>query len=50
VTIHQRIDFAASMVDGRTAGEVNPRSRSADEIIDLWKYVDTQLRQYRRSH
>jgi chromosome partitioning protein len=49
VTIHQRIDFAASMVDGRTAGEVNPRSRSADEIIDLWKYVDTQLRQYRRS-
>jgi chromosome partitioning protein len=22
--IHQRIDFAASMVDGRTVGEVNP--------------------------
>jgi chromosome partitioning protein len=49
VIVHQRIDFAASMVDGHTAGEVNPRSRSADEIVNLWKYVDTQLRHSRRS-
>jgi chromosome partitioning protein len=48
VIVHQRIDFAASMVDGRTAGEVNPQSRLAAEIGDLWKYVDTQLRQYRQ--
>ena len=49
VIIHQRIDFAASMVDGRTAGEVNPRSRSAEEMANLWTYVDTQLHQPRRS-
>jgi chromosome partitioning protein len=44
VIVHQRIDFAASMVDGRTAGEVNPRSRSAEETTELWNYVHTQLR------
>jgi chromosome partitioning protein len=44
VTLHQRIDFAASMVDGRTVGELNPQSRSAVEVTDLWQYVVTQLR------
>jgi chromosome partitioning protein len=49
VIVHQRIDFAASMVDGRTVGEVNPRSRSAEEITSLCQYVHTQLRKQRRS-
>jgi chromosome partitioning protein len=49
VIVHQRIDFAGSMVDGRTVGEVTPPSRSADEIAQLWKYVFTQIRKYRRS-
>jgi cellulose biosynthesis protein BcsQ len=44
VTVHQRIDFAASMVDGRTVGEPNPGSRSADEVTSLWQYVLTLLR------
>jgi chromosome partitioning protein len=44
VTLHQRIDFAASMVDGRTVGELNPRWRSADEVTSLWQYVVTQIR------
>jgi chromosome partitioning protein len=44
VIVHQRIDFAASMTDGRTVGELNPRSRSAEEIIQLWNYVYTLLR------
>jgi chromosome partitioning protein len=44
VIVHQRIDFAGSMVDGRTAGEVNARSRSAEEVAGLWKYIKTQLR------
>jgi chromosome partitioning protein len=48
VIVHQRIDFAGSMVDGRTVGEVNPSSRSTGEVTQLWKYVDTQLRKYRR--
>jgi chromosome partitioning protein len=49
VIVHQRIDFAASMADGQTASEVNRQSRSADELTQLWKYGDTQLRQQRRS-
>jgi chromosome partitioning protein len=49
VLVHQRIDFAGSMVDGRTAGEVSASSRSADEITQLWKYVSTQLRKQGRS-
>lgn len=46
VTIHHRVDFAASMTDGRTVGEVTPGSRSAEEITTLWKYVFTQVRKY----
>jgi chromosome partitioning protein len=48
VIVHQRIDFAGSMVDGRTVGEVNPQSRSAQEITNLWKYIYTHIRKYRR--
>ncbi len=46
VTVHTRIDFAASMIDGRTVGELHPQSRSAQEVTSLWTYVNTQLRQY----
>ena len=45
-TIHQRVDFAASMVDGRTVSELAPESPSAREIALLWKYVLRQLRKY----
>ena len=45
VTVHQRIDFAASMVDGRTVGELHPGARSAAEVTSLWQYVVTCLRQ-----
>jgi chromosome partitioning protein len=44
VILHQRIDFATSMIDGRTVGELNPQSRSAQEIASLWYYVKSQLR------
>ena len=43
VTIHHRVDFAASMVDGRTVGEAVPKSISAKEIGDLWLYVQDRL-------
>ena len=43
VTIHHRVDFAAAMIDGRTAGEIRPESRSAEEISTLWKYMKGQL-------
>jgi len=44
VTVHQRVDFAASMIDGRSVGEVTPLCRSALEITELWAYVNTRLR------
>lgn len=43
VTIHHRVDFAAAMIDGRTAGEVRPDSKSAEEIATLWAYMKGQL-------
>ena len=43
VTIHHRVDFAASMVDGRTVGEVTSKSASASEIRQLWIYVQGRL-------
>lgn len=46
VTIYQRIDFAVSMIDGRTARELDPKSRSATEITELWHYVRERLRKY----
>jgi len=43
VTLHHRVDFAASMTDGRTVGEAAPKSQSAKEIHDLWLYVQDRL-------
>lgn len=43
VTLHQRVDFATSMIDGRTVMETAPESRSATEIIQLWEYVAVKL-------
>jgi chromosome partitioning protein len=43
VTLHHRVDFAASMVDGRTVGEVVAKSQSAKEIRDLWLYIQDRL-------
>ena len=50
VTVHHRIDFAGSMIDGRTVGELEQQSRSAYEITQLWEYVDAELRKYERRH
>jgi chromosome partitioning protein len=41
--IHNRQDFAASMIDGRTVQELNAKSRSAAEIFGLWDYVQSRL-------
>ncbi len=38
-----RVDFATSMTDGRTAGELDPQSRSAAEVAALWTYLATRL-------
>lgn len=50
VTIHQRTDFAASMIDGRTVMEVDPNGKSAREVTDLWTYINDRLeRNFRRT-
>lgn len=46
VIVHHRVDFAASMIDGRVARELNRISRSSSEIKALWKWVITYLRKH----
>ena len=50
VILHQRTDFAASMIDGRTVMEVDPNGRSAAEVAALWTYVSERLeKNFRRT-
>lgn len=50
VTIHQRTDFAASMIDGRTVMEVDPKGKSAAEVTELWSYIADRLeKNFRRT-
>ncbi len=41
--LHQRVDFAASMIDGRTVMELNSSSRSSEEMVKLWDYINTRI-------
>ena len=43
VTLHHRVDFAASMIDGRTVGDIQPESKSAVEVSALWMYLRGRL-------
>jgi chromosome partitioning protein len=43
VTIYNRTDFAASMIDGRTVMEIEPEGKSAEEIRGLWEYIEQRL-------
>jgi chromosome partitioning protein len=49
VTIHQRVDFASAMIDGRTVMELDPRARSSKEIVQLWDYMDAKLNKIHRT-
>ena len=50
VTLHHRTDYAASMIDGRTVMEVDPKGRSAAEVVELWKYMADRLeKNFRRT-
>lgn len=41
--IHNRVDYAASMIDGRTVMEVKPDGPSAREISEVWSYLAEKL-------
>ena len=50
VTLHHRTDFAASMIDGRTVMEVDPKGKSAQEVTELWDYIADRLeKNFRRT-
>ncbi|MDQ7830631.1 MAG: ParA family protein [Desulfovibrionaceae bacterium] len=41
--IHDRVDFASSMVDGRTVMEIDPRGRATSEIEELWRFCKKRM-------
>ncbi len=43
VILHQRTEYAVSMIDGRTVMETVPSGRSAREIAELWNYIHAQI-------
>lgn len=42
-TIHQRVEYAESMTDGRTAGELHADGNGQREIAELWAYLKAQM-------
>lgn len=44
VMVHQRQDYAAAMIDGHAAQELDPEGAASEEITALWQYVASQLR------
>lgn len=47
--IHDRIDYAASMIDGRTVQETDPKGRSAAEVAELWEFVHERLHENKKA-
>lgn len=45
--VHQRVDYASSMIDGRTAMEIKTASPAHDEIRALWAYLQRRCGQMR---
>lgn len=41
--MHDRIDYAASMIDGQTVQETDPKGRSAAEMAELWEFVQERM-------
>ena len=37
--IHHRLDYVSSMIDGRTAQEVDSKSDAAKEVRELWQFI-----------
>ena len=47
VTLHHRVDYATSMIDGRTVMELDPTGASAHEVSQLWIYIADRLAKLR---
>jgi len=44
VTLHQRVAFAHSLIDGRVAMETDPKGKAAAEVAALYRWVEKQLK------
>ena len=44
--VHDRVDYAASMTDGRTAIEINPNGPAAAEIAQLWGFTQNRISEF----
>lgn len=47
--VHDRVDYAVSMIDGRTVCEVSAKSRSAEEVQQLLAFVLERLHEKPKS-
>ena len=43
VMLGDRVDFAESMIDGLAVSELSPKSKSTEEVAQLWRYVNSLL-------
>jgi chromosome partitioning protein len=41
--MHDRVEFAGSMIDGRTVQETESKSRSSAEMTELWGFVKARM-------
>lgn len=41
--MHDRVDYAGSMIDGRTVQETDQKGRSSSEMRELWLFVKAQI-------
>ena len=47
--VHDRVDYAASMTDGRTAIEINPNGPAAAEIGQLWGFTEQRISEFAKN-
>ena len=47
--VHDRVDYAASMIDGRTVLETDPKGRSAAEVTELWAFVKARINEDKKA-
>ncbi|WOP50635.1 ParA family protein [Xanthomonas euvesicatoria] len=47
--IHDRVDYASSMVDGRTVQEADAKCRSAEEITQLSAFVQERMNESKKA-
>ena len=47
--VHDRVDYAGSMIDGRTVLEIDPKGRSAAEMAALWSFVKARMHAGRKA-